>query len=152
MFKSFRSTITPFEPRNWIPTLRLLVDPISGAPTGIESPNANGPDGIWTPVDLTAAQIAAPTAAMIADLNATYRLNVAPYTRYQSNGADLVEMGGSSPDGSSIPGTVLQTVPPGSPNLVVGPDSYLDVWSPFTVENAAGVTIQGKLYVEAQPA
>lgn len=89
IFRSFRSTASPFLSRQWPANLKLLVDPVTGAPTGIESPNANGPDGIWTPVDLTAAQIASPTALMIADLNATYRLNVAPYTRYQSDGTTL---------------------------------------------------------------
>lgn len=152
IFKSFRSTVTPIGPRNWTSMIRLLVDEVTGAPVGIESPNANGPDGIWTPTILSAAQIAVPTAAMVADLNATYQLNVPPYTRYQSNGTDLVSFGGETPDGSSIPGAVLQTVPPGAPNLVIGPDSYLVVWSPFTVQNAAGVTVLGKLVVISQPA
>jgi len=151
-FKSFRSTVSPWEPRNWLASLRLLVDNNTGAPIGIESPNAGGPDGIWTPVDLTAAQIASPTAAMLADLNATYRLNVAPYTRYQSTGTALVEAGGASPDGSTLPGSVLQTVPAGSPNLIIGASSYLVVWSPFTVLNAAGVSVLGKLVVINQPA
>lgn len=152
IFKSFRSTVTPWEPRFWISTLRLLVDNVTGAPVGIESPNASGPDGIWAPVDLTAAQIASPTAAMLADLNATYRLNVAPYTRYQSSGTALVEAGGASPDGSTLPGSVLQTVLPGAPNLVIGANSYDVIWSPFTVQNAAGVTVLGKLVVINQPA
>ncbi len=152
IFKSFRSTATPWEPRNWISTLRLLVDNLTGAPVGIESPNAGGPDGIWVPVDLTAAQIAAPSALMIADLNATYRLNVAPYTRYQSNGSSLVELAAAGPDGTNMPGAVLQTVPPGAALQVIGADSYLDVWSPFTVESANGVSVQGKLYVSAQAA
>jgi hypothetical protein len=86
LFKSFRSSVTPFIATGWTSALKLLVDPQTGAPVGIQSQNANGPDGIWTPIDLTAAQIAAPTALMLADLNATYRLSVAPYTRYQSDG------------------------------------------------------------------
>lgn len=93
IFRSFRSTVAPFAPRRIPNDLRLLVDPVTGSPVGIQSPNANGADGIWTPVDLTAAQIAVPTADMIADLNAVYRLNVAPYTRYQSNGTTLVAAG-----------------------------------------------------------
>ena len=100
IFRSFRSTVTPFLSRKWPNNLKLLVDPITGAPTGIESVNANGPHGIWTPVDLTAAQIASPTAEMIADLNATYRLNVSPYTRYHSDGNTLVAAAsGTSPGG-----------------------------------------------------
>lgn len=69
--------------------LHTLDDPVTGAPVGIESPSGNGAQGIWAPVDLTAAQIASPTAEILADLNATYRLNVAPYTRYQSDGSAL---------------------------------------------------------------
>jgi lysophospholipase L1-like esterase len=90
IFHSFRSTVTPFVPRHWTASTKLLVDPITGAPTGIQNPNANGADGIWAPVDLTAAQIASPSAEMLADLNAVFRLNVAPYTRYRSDGAGLV--------------------------------------------------------------
>ena len=91
IFKSFQSTVTPLHsrrvPRDW----NLLADPNTGAPAGIQNPNANGADGIWTPIDLTAAQIASPDAEMLADLNAVYRLNVAPYTRYISNGTALVQ-------------------------------------------------------------
>jgi hypothetical protein len=43
----------------------MLVDPITGAPAVPQNFDATGPDGIWTPVDVTAAQIAAPSAAMI---------------------------------------------------------------------------------------
>ena len=66
IFKSFRSTITPFLPRNWFAAVQLLVDPTTGAPVGIQNFNDAGPDGIWTPVDVTAAQLEAPTAAMLA--------------------------------------------------------------------------------------
>lgn len=92
-FKSFVSSVSPFEttqPQGG--ALRMLVDPRTGAPTGIQSQNANGPDGIWTPLDVTAAQIASPTPAMLADLNAVYRLNEAPYTRYYSDGSGLVSL------------------------------------------------------------
>lgn len=40
----------------------------------------------------TAAQIAAPPASMIAATSVTYQLNVAPYTRYQSDGTRLVSI------------------------------------------------------------
>ena len=151
LFKSFRSTVTPFLPSAWIPGLKLLVDPGTGAPVGIQSQNANGPDGIWTPIDLTAAQIAAPTAAMLADLNATYRLNVAPYTRYISDGTQLVLAGGASADGNTFPGAVVQTVVPNTPELDIGPNSYAVVYSPFTVQNAAGVNVLGRLDVVSRP-
>lgn len=43
------------------------------------------------PFELTASQIATPSAEILADVRATYRLNVAPYTRYVSNGTTLVQ-------------------------------------------------------------
>lgn len=89
-FPSFRSTVTPFIPGRRPADARFLYDATTGAPVGIQNSSSPGPDGIWTPVDLTAAQIASPTAAMLADLNAVYRLNVAPYTRYRSTGSALV--------------------------------------------------------------
>lgn len=46
-------------------------------------------------VDMSAAQIASPTAAQIADTNTLYQLNTAPYTIYQSNGSALVAIGGT---------------------------------------------------------
>lgn len=128
---------------------RLMHDPVTGAPVGIENPNANGADGIFVPVDLTAAQIFAPTAEMIADLNATYRLNVAPYTRYQSNGTTLVSIGGG--DQFQLYPT-QQTIPPGTDAQLIPAGAYYNVYSPFTVQNAAGVTVQGTLYVTNRPA
>lgn len=151
LFKSFRSTVTAFVPTSWTSALKLLVDPTTGAPVGIQSQNANGPDGIWTPIDLTAAQIAAPSALMIADLNATYRLNVAPYTRYQSDGTVLVAMGGEQADGNTFPGAILQTVPPGSGPLTIGTNSYAVIYSPWKIQNAAGVSVQGRVDVITRP-
>jgi hypothetical protein len=43
---------------------------------------------------ISSAQQAAPTAEMLADVTATYQLNTAPHTRYQSDGASLVTLGG----------------------------------------------------------
>lgn len=42
-----------------------------------------------SPVSLTAAEIASPTAAILADTSAFYILNVAPYSRYVSDGSSL---------------------------------------------------------------
>lgn len=39
---------------------------------------------------LSAAQIASPTAAILASTGTTFALNVAPFTRYYSNGSALV--------------------------------------------------------------
>lgn len=151
LFKAFRSTVTPFTERPTRPSDRWLAHPVTGAIIGIESPTANGAHGRFTPIDLTAAQILAPTAAMIADLDATYRLTTAPYTRYQSDGTNLVGLAESPDEFIGLP-AVLQTVPPGTPLLTIGPNSYLDVWAPFTVQNAAGVSVQGKLTVYNRPA
>lgn len=41
---------------------------------------------------VTAAQIASPSAAMLASPGITYALDVAPYTRYYSNGTALVAL------------------------------------------------------------
>ena len=136
LFKSFLSTINPFRVGQPIGLLRVLEDPDTGAPVGVQSPRANGPDGIWTPIDITSAQVASPSALMIADLNATYRLNVAPYTRYQSNGVDLVALGASD----------IDTVPPD------GLLGTMIVYSPFTVTDPAGVNIEGTVYVRDVPA
>lgn len=99
LFRSFLGTVAPFVRGQRVGEHHLLEDPVTGAPAGIQSKRANGPHGIWTPVDLTAAQIASPTADMIADLNAVFRLNVAPYNRYRSNGTTLIEQIGSSGSG-----------------------------------------------------
>lgn len=136
LFKSFQSTVTPFRIGQAVALLKILEDPTTGAPVGIQSPRGNGTDGIWTPIDVTAAQIASPPAAMIADLNAVYRLNVAPYTRYQSNGTALVGLGASQMD----------VVP------VDGIFGTMIIWSPFTVTQPDGVTVLGTAYVRSVPA
>lgn len=133
LFHSFQSTVTPFRVGQAVALLKILEDPTTGAPVGIQSPRGNGPDGIWTPIDVTAAQIASPPASMVADLNAVYRLNVAPYTRYQSDGTALVGLGGAQMDvvpADGIFGTII-------------------IWSPFTVSQPDGVTIRGTVHVRA---
>lgn len=132
-FKAFRSTITPFIARDWLPRLRLLVDPVTGAPVGVQNPNDSGADGIWTPIDVTAAQIGAPSAAMLADLNAVYRLNVQPYTRYRSNGVAVVAL-----DGSNVQG----------PNGIFG---TMVVYAPMTITDPAGIAIEGTVKVISLP-
>jgi hypothetical protein len=58
-----------------------------------------------TMTPLSAAQIASPSAGILANLQTTYYLNVAPYTRYQSDGSALVEIGA----GGGGSGTVTAT-------------------------------------------
>lgn len=63
-----------------------------------------GPSGQWitvtdtpaasaglTPISVSAALVASPTAAMLANIWATYQLDEAPYTRYHSDGSALAE-------------------------------------------------------------
>lgn len=151
LFKSFLSTVARAFPRPISSVDRLLVHPVTGAPMGIQNSSDNGPNGMWSMVDITPAQATSPTQAMIDDLDATYRVNTAPYARYQSNGTTLVSLAETADNFTGLP-AILQTVPPGTPLLTIGPNSYLDVWSPFTVQNLAGVSVQGKLTVLTRPA
>lgn len=135
MFKSFLSTVTPFRPAGIFATRRVLCDPTTGAPCGIQTDAGNGPDGIWTPIDITAAQVLAPTAGMIADLNATYRLNVAPYTRYQSDGTTLVTL--TTSENNVIPAD--------------GPFANVVLYSPVTITDPAGLIVRGQARVIDYP-
>lgn len=136
IFKSFVSTINPFRPAGIFATRRVLTDSTTGAPVGIQNDNANGADGIWAPIDITAAQVTSPSAVMLADLNATFRLNVAPYTRYRSNGSQLTSLD------------------PGENSLIPadGPFATVILWSPVTISDPTGMTVQGTAYVRTVPA
>lgn len=130
VFKSFISTVLPWLPTAWRKEYRLLTDASTGAPIGIQSQNANGPDGIWGKTNLTAAQIAAPTAAMLQDLNAIYRLNEPPYSQYHSDGTQLIPEDATG-------GTVI---PPG----------FIAVYaSPLSVTEGHALFIQGGVRVIA---
>ena len=89
----FKSTVTPPQLRKIGPYDKWLVDPVDGTILGVQNPNAQGEDGYFYPLELTAAQIAAPTPEMIADTRVVYRLSVLPHTRYQSDGQSLVQLG-----------------------------------------------------------
>lgn len=134
-FRSFRSTVTPLVPRRVDSKISLLLDP-DGSPVGFQSTSANGPDGMWTPTDLTAGQIAAPSAEIIADLNATYRLNVAPYARYRSNGAALIS---TDANGSST-GLVTLTQPATGATITIADTKTLSVVKSITLTGTDGTT------------
>lgn len=103
---------------------RLIIDNATAVPVGIVNPNANGAQGIWGMTPLTLAEVEAPTAAMLQDIGATFQLNQSPYTRYRSDGVQIIPLDGEG-------GTV---VPPGV-NVV---------WfSPLTVIEGSPVIIQG---------
>lgn len=134
IFKAFRSTVTPPNERRLTDMDRIHVDPVTGAPIGMSNSSANGPAARWTPVDITVAQLNAPTAAMIADLDATYRINVPPYTRYQSDGSQLVSSGGSESE---------VIVPPGFNQIL---------YAPLTIATPQELLVQGQVRVESFPA
>lgn len=111
---------------------RLIIDNETAKPIGIVNPNANGAQGIWGLTPLTLAQIEAPTAAMLQDLGATFQLNQSPYTRYRSDGVQLVA------DDAEGSGTVI----PAGQNWLM--------FSPFTVTEAGGpLRVEGGLRIVA---
>lgn len=134
IFRAFRSTVTAFTERMIASTDRWLVDPVTGAITGVQSPTANGPDARFVPVDITAAQLAAPTALMLADIDAVYRLNVAPYSRFISNGQNLMPMGSSE----------TETVIPAGTNLIY--------YAPLTIAFPQELIVEGQVRVQSYPA
>ena len=103
IFQTFYPTAVKWISSAWRNSYRIIVDDKTGAPVGLVSQNANGPQGIFGPTPITSVQLASPTAAMLADLNATFQLNVAPYSRYISDSVQLVPLGGSSEGGTLIP-------------------------------------------------
>lgn len=129
-FRSFFPTVRRWINTAWRQEYKLIIDNDSGAPVGILSPNANGPNGVWAPVPLTSAQIGAPTAEMLADINATYQLDTTPYSRFRSDGVELVPMDAES-------GTVI---PPGINELF---------FSPLTITEGRPLIVQGGVRVVA---
>lgn len=90
MAGGFQSTEKPTLPRAVTPATKMLVDASSGAPVGIQNPNANGEDFLPLPAHVSQAQIDNPTQAMIDDIDATYMLTDAPHNRWRSNGSVLI--------------------------------------------------------------
>ena len=146
MTASFKSTVNPPTFRRIVPADAFLVDRVTGAPIGIQNASANGFDGQFYPVPLTAAQIASPTKAMLDDINVTYCLNVAPYTRYCSDGSQLIAEGGNVYGGSYV------TIPSSAGATTVGKNAGgpLIFFESLTIQNSGGVTAVGPgLIVEA---
>jgi hypothetical protein len=128
LFQSFYPTAVKWNNTAFRQEYRLLTDDRTGSPVGMVSQNANGPQGIWAPTPLTSDQIANPTAAMLADINATYQLDEAPYSRYYSDGTQLLPLGEGG--GTIIPAGQIQIFA-----------------SPFVVYEDHPVTIQGGIRV-----
>lgn len=135
IFKAFRSTVTPPNKRKLSPWDEWDVDPQTGAILGVSSSVATGPAARFTPVDITAAQLLAPTAAMIADLDATFRLSVPPYSRFQSDGTTLVAIGGG-----------------GETEVVVPPGFNVIYYAPLTISAPQELIVMGQARVESYPA
>ncbi len=130
IFQSFYPTVAKWFNSSWRDSYKIITDGRTGAPIGLLSQNANGPQGIWAPTPLSSAQIASPSASMLADLNATFQLDEAPYSRYRSDGTQLVPMDGEG-------GTII---PPGFNEIV---------FSPLVVTEDYPVIVQGGLRVIA---
>lgn len=130
IFQSFYPTVVKWANAAFRADMRVIVDNRTGAPIGLVSQNANGPEGIWAPTPLSTAQINAPAPQILADLNATFQLDEAPYSRYRSDGTQLVPLDGES-------GTII---PPGFNEIV---------FSPLIVTEDYPVIVQGGLRVVA---
>lgn len=128
IFKSFYPTVVKWVNTAWRDSFKVIADDRTGAPIGLVSQNANGPQGIWAPTPLSQAQIDAPSAEMLADINATYQLNAAPYSRYYSDGIELLPLG----SGGSI------VVPPGFNEIF---------FSPLVITEGHDLLIQGGVRV-----
>lgn len=139
-----RSTTNPPLPRLLSPFERLLVDRTTGAPVGIQNLNAGGEDAYFVPIELTADQIQNPTADVLADLKVTYCLNVAPYTRYYSDGIQLVGASGDTTIGN------LATIG-GSLNVLVPAGAQAIIYDTLTVQESAELTVAGELRVGPWP-
>lgn len=130
IFQSFMPTVVRWVSSAWRDSYRVITDNNTGAPIGLVSQNANGPQGIWAPTPLSQDQIDAPSATMLADLNATYQLNVAPYSRFRSDGTQLVPL--------DAEGGVI--VPPGFNEVF---------FSPLTITDGYPLIVQGGIRVVA---
>lgn len=131
IFKSFMPTVALWRSVTSLgqSRLKLLFDNVTGAPVGIQSQDSGIPNGIWAPVPLSLAQISNPTPEMLADLNATYQLNAAPYSRWRSDGVQLVPMDSES-------GTVI---PPGINVVYFSPLAVTEAGGPLIIEGGVRV-------------
>lgn len=134
MFKAFISTVTRFYTQPISSTDRWLVDPTTGAITGVQSDGANGPDARFVPVDITPAQLLNPDPLMIADLDATYRLNQPPYPRYMSDGTQLVPLGAAETE------------------IVVPKGFNVIYYAPLTIATPQELVVEGQAQVRSYPA
>lgn len=129
IFQSFYPTVVKWFNSSWRDSYKIITDGRTGAPIGLVSQNANGPQGIWAPTPISTDQVLSPSATILADLNATFQLDEAPYPRYYSTGVELLPLGGDSG------GTVI---PPGINEVF---------FSPLVVTEDRPLTVQGGVRV-----
>lgn len=118
----------------WISTrfrqeYRLIIDEATAIPKGIVNQNANGAQGIWGLTPISAAQVADPPAAMLQDLAATFQLDESPYSRYRSDGTQLLP----------LDGTAGEVVPPGVNVVWFSPISITEANSPLIIQGGVRV-------------
>lgn len=133
LFKAFRSTVTPPAVAPIRSTDHWLKDPTTGAIMGVQSDTGNGPNARFAPVDITSAQRVAPSAEMLADLDATFRLNIAPYTRYRSDGQRLIALDNEN-------------------DIIIPPGVNVILYSPLTIAAPQEMIVYGQVQVRSYPA
>lgn len=92
----------------------------------------------------SAAQIASPTAAMLADQRATFQLRTAPFTRYRTNGTALVELGSGGGGGASS-FAELSGSPTDNANLASALNTKLDAADVGAANGVAALDATGKV-------
>ena len=128
-FQTYFPSVVRWINIRWREQYRLIVNNDTAVPIGIVNQNANGAQGIWGLTPLSQDEVSAPSAAILADLGATYQLNVSPYSRFRSDGVTLLPL---DAEGGFI-------IPPGVNEIV---------FSPFVVTSSnSPVVIQGGLRV-----
>ena len=139
---SFRSTVNPPFPRAIGPYERWLADPATGAIVGIMNPNAGGKDTYFAPISVTADQLQNPTPEMLTMVDATFALNVAPYTRYYSTGSTLLGLGqsGDVPTGGTL-------TLGGATSMVIPAGDIIISYASLTVQESAELTVEGRIDV-----
>ena len=129
IFQTWFPTAVKWINTSWRNSFKVIVDNRTGAPIGLTSQDANGPQGIWAPTPISQAQALSPDPAMISDLNATFQVDTAPYNRYRSDGSNLIPMD------SEAAGTIV----PAGINVAYYSPLKIFAGAPLTIEG--GVTL-----------
>ncbi|MEI6085407.1 MAG: hypothetical protein WCS70_14065 [Verrucomicrobiota bacterium] len=131
----------PF-PRAIGPYDKWLADPATGAIVGMMNPNSGGKDTYFAPISVTVGQLQNPTPEMLAMVDATFALNVAPYTRYYSTGSMLLGLGQS---GDVLTGGTLTLG--GATTMTIPAGDIIISYASLTVQESAELTVEGQIDV-----